>query len=90
MSDLRIKLVENYGEDVVQSYESFFPNELNMFDDRYCGHVGDLESWAQECLENIYDGLDDDVIPCLQSFIEMEFYEYYSYDEDLKIGFVNR
>ena len=90
MTDLRTKLIEKHGEDVVKSYESFFSDELDMFDDRYCGNVGDLPSWAQACLDSVYEGFDDDVIPCLQSFIQMEFYEYYSYDDELQIGFLNR
>jgi len=86
MADLRSQLVNDHGEDVVECYESYFPGELNLFDERFCGHKR-LESWAQDCLDSCYDGFDDDQIPCLESFIEMEFYHYYVYDEDLKIGF---
>lgn len=90
MSDLRKQLVRQHGEDIISCYESYFPNELNMFDDRYCGHINNLEQWAKGCLESVYDGFDDDVIPCLEAFLEMEFSEYYIYDEDLHIGFLNR
>lgn len=86
MTDLRAYLVQNHGEDVVRCYESHFPNELELFNERFCGCVI-LEPWAQDCLDSCYDGFDDDQIPCLESFIEMEFYHYYVYDEYLKIGF---
>jgi hypothetical protein len=90
MSDLRSQLVNNHGEDIVQCYESYFPGELNLFDERFCGHINNLKTWAQGCLESMYDGFDDDVIPSLESFLAMEFSEYYIYDEDLHVGFLNR
>ncbi len=89
MTDLRAQLVEKHGEDVVQCYESYFPGELDLFDQRYCGHIGDVKEWAHDCLESMYDGFDEDVVPCFESFFEMEFPEYYIYDEDLEIGFLN-
>lgn len=90
MKDLRQQLVDAHGEDIVSAYESYFPDELEMFDDRYCGYIGDVREWAQECLESAYEGFDDEVIPCLESYMEMEFPDYYIYDEDLEIGFVIR
>jgi hypothetical protein len=89
MTDLRAQLVKKHGEDVVSCYEHYFPGELNKFDDRYCGNVGSLEEWAEECMNSMYDGFEEDVIPSLEAFIAMEFYEYYTYDEDLEIGFLN-
>jgi hypothetical protein len=89
MTDHRAQLVENHGEFVVEAYESYFPNQLELFDDRYCGYVGELETWAQECLDCCYEGFDDEEIPSLESFIDFEFADHYVYDDELGIGFLN-
>ena len=66
----------------------FNNNELEIFKERYCGYVGDLATWAQKCLDSCYDGYEDDDIPSLESFIELEFWDHFDYNEDLGIGFL--
>ena len=88
MTDLRTQLVTEHGEDVVSSYETRFPNDLEMFTERYCGYVGDLKTWAQKCLDSCYDGYEDDDVPNLESFIALEFWDHFDYDEELGIGFL--
>ncbi len=90
MTELRDQLVRVHGEEIVQSYESLFPNELDQFDNRYCGVVGTLESWGWDCYENSYSGFDDDVVPEFEDFMDNEFSDYYLYDSNLGIGFLNR
>lgn len=88
MDDLRTQLVTEHGEDVISYYETLFSNELEIFKERYCGYVGDLETWAQKCLDSCYDGYEDDDIPSLESFIQLEFWDHFDYNEDLGIGFL--
>ena len=87
---LRPKLVEKHGEKIIACYEKLFPGELARFDDRYCGERN-FDNWASECYENAYSGYDDDNegVPSLDDFISFEFFDYYSYDEDLGVGFLN-
>jgi hypothetical protein len=89
MTNLKEQLIKEHGADVVECYESYFPGELELFDDRYCGYVGELESWAEECLNAAYDGFDDDEIPSVESFIDFEFADHYVHDDKLGIGFLN-
>ena len=87
MTDLRAQLVTDYGEDIISYYETLFPNELEIFKERYFGHAGDLETWAQRCLDSCYDGYEEDGTPSLDSFIAFEFWDYFDYNEDLGVFF---
>jgi len=87
---LRLELVEEHGDLIIACYEKLFPGELNRFDDRYCGRVYDVREWAQDCLENAYDGFDEEDIPSLDAWLEFEFFDHYSHDKDLCVGFSNR
>lgn len=93
MSESRRRhLVEKHGEQVIACYEKLFPGELDRFDERYCGEIPDFDSWAAECYQDAYSGYDEDNegVPSLDNFIANEFFQFYSYDEDLRIGFLNR
>jgi hypothetical protein len=88
---LRRVLVEKHGEKIVACYEQLFPGELKRFNDRYCGEIEDFDSWASGCYESAYSGYDEDNegVPSLEDFVSNEFFHYYSYDEELCVGFVN-
>jgi hypothetical protein len=89
---LRRALVEKHGEKIVACYEQLFPGELKCFNDRYCGEIEDFDAWASDCYESAYSGYDEDNegVPSLEDFISNEFFHYYSYDEELCVGFLNR
>jgi len=87
MTNLKEQLIKEHGEDVVECYESYFPNELDSFNDRYCGRVYDVREWAQGCLENAYDGFDEEDIPSLDAWLKFEFPEFFIYDEGANVGF---
>jgi hypothetical protein len=90
MTDRKEQLIKEHGADVVECYESYFPGELELFDDRYCGRICDVEEWAQGCLEDAYAGFDEADIPCLESWLQFEFPEFFIYDEDVQVGFTAR
>ena len=83
----RAQLVQAHGEAIVSLYEESFPDELDLFDERYCGHIGDFSAWAQDVLDDAYCGFEEDDKPCLQAFIEMELSDYFIYDEELDAAF---
>jgi len=90
MTYLKDQLIKEHGEDVVSCYESYFPNEIDLFNERYCGRINDVKEWAQDCLESAYEGFDDEDVPSLESWIQFEFPEFFIYDDDVKVGFLAR
>lgn len=83
----RAQLVQAHEEAIVSLYEESFPDKLDLFEERYCGHTGDFSAWAQDVLDDAYCGFEEDDKPCLQAFIEMEPSDYFAYDEELDIAF---
>lgn len=83
----RAQLVQAHGEAIVSLYEESFADELDLFDERYCGRIGDFSAWAQGVLDDAYCGFEEDDKPCLQAFIEMELSDYFIYDEELDAAF---
>ncbi len=79
------EILEEYGQEVLDVYYDLFPDkDLTKFPDRFCGPVGSLENFVENC----YHSTGSDELESLADFAAGVFSEYFYYDEDTATGFV--
>lgn len=80
------EIVKLYGQEVLTKYhELFFDPDLEFFEDRFCGFVGERESWSWDCYCS--SGAREMGIT-YDHFMDGLFEEHYYYDEEIEVGFV--
>jgi hypothetical protein len=80
------EILDEYGQEVLDKYYELFPDKsIEKFGDRFCGYVGTLESFVEDCY---YSTGSDELDETLESFESGVFQEYYYYDEETSTGFV--
>jgi hypothetical protein len=79
------EILEEYGEEVLDTYCELFPDKnISKFGDRCCGFVGSYEDF----LEDVYHSTGSDGLETLEDFESGVFQEYYFFCESTGTGFV--
>ena len=79
------EILEEYGQEVLDTYYELFPDkDIAKFGDRFCGPVGSLENFVEDC----YYSTGSNELESLADFASGVFSEYYYYDEETSTGFI--
>lgn len=79
------EILEEYGQEVLDIYYELFPDKnLEKFEHRFCGHVGEYSDFVLDC----YYSTGSDELEAIEEFESGVFQEYFYYDQNTSTGFV--